>query len=65
MNMQLDFSSAYHPQTDGQMKAVNHFLGDMLRCLVHEHVKPWDQKLCQVEFAHNCVVNHNSGFSPF
>ena len=37
----------------------------MLRCLAGEHVKSWDQKLCQAEFAHNHVVNRSTGFSPF
>ncbi|GJR73904.1 putative nucleotidyltransferase, ribonuclease H [Tanacetum coccineum] len=40
-------------------------LGNLLRCLVGDHVKAWDQKLCQAEFAHNHVVNRSTGFSPF
>nr|GFB14598.1 hypothetical protein [Tanacetum cinerariifolium] len=35
------------------------------RCLVGDHVKVWDQKLCQAEFAHNHAVNRSTGFSPF
>ncbi|GKD01621.1 putative reverse transcriptase domain-containing protein, partial [Tanacetum coccineum] len=40
-------------------------LGNLLRCLVGDHVKAWDQKLCQAEFAHNHAVNRSTGFSPF
>ncbi|GJW08267.1 putative reverse transcriptase domain-containing protein [Tanacetum coccineum] len=29
------------------------------------HVKAWDQKLCQAKFAHNHAVNRSIGFSPF
>ena len=28
-------------------------------------MKSWDQKLCQVEFAHNHAVNRSTGFCPF
>ena len=62
---QLDFSNAYHPQTDGQTEVVNRSLRDLLRCLTGEHVKSWDQKLCLGEFAHNHAVNRSTGFSPF
>ncbi|GJX73526.1 putative reverse transcriptase domain-containing protein [Tanacetum coccineum] len=65
VNTQLNFSSAYHPQTDGQTEVVNRSLGNLLRCLVGDHVKAWDQKLCQAEFAHNHAVNRSTGFSPF
>ena len=65
VNTQLNFSSAYHPQTDGQTEVVNRSLGNLLRSLVGEHVKSWDQKLSQAKFAHNYAVNRRSGFSPF
>ena len=51
-------------KTDGQMEVVNRALGDLLRCLTSDHVRSWDQKLCQEEFAHNHAVNRSTGFSP-
>ncbi|GKE29988.1 putative reverse transcriptase domain-containing protein, partial [Tanacetum coccineum] len=65
VNTQLNFSSAYHSQTDGQTQVVNRSFGNLLRCLVGDHVKAWGQRLCQAEFAHNHVVNRSTGFSPF
>ena len=64
-NTQLDFSSAYHLQTDGQTEVVNRSLGDLLRSLTGEHVKSWGQKLCPVEFAHNHTMSRSTRFSPF
>ncbi|XP_026380121.1 uncharacterized protein LOC113274914 [Papaver somniferum] len=64
-NTRLNFSSAYHPQSDGQTKVVNRSLGDILRCMVGDNPKSWDQKLCQAEFAFNRSVNRSLGMSPF
>jgi hypothetical protein len=61
----LAFSSAYHPQTDGQTEVVNRSLGDLLRSLVTEHHNSWDQILPQAEFAYNDSVNRSTGKSPF
>ena len=61
----LNFSSVYHPQTDGQTEVVNSSLGNLLRCLVQDNLKSWDMKLCQAEFAHNHAVNRSTGYSPF
>lgn len=56
----LDMSSAYHPQSDGQTEVTNLSLGDMLRCLVGDHIKSWDTVLCKAEFAHYHVVNRST-----
>jgi hypothetical protein len=41
----LIYSSAYHPQTEGQTERVNQILKDMLRACVLEHQGSWDPNL--------------------
>jgi hypothetical protein len=61
----FSFSSAYHPQTYGKTKVANMSLGNLLRSLVTEQGRQWDQILVQVEFAFNNSVNMSTGKSPF
>ena len=61
----MDFRSVYYPQTDGQTEVVNRSLGNILHSLVEDHVKTWDQKLSQAEFAFNHLVNRSTGLCPF
>ncbi|GKB94978.1 putative reverse transcriptase domain-containing protein [Tanacetum coccineum] len=53
------------PWVDISMDFVLGLLHTQRGVLVGDHVKAWDQKLCQAEFAHNHVVNRSTGFSPF
>ena len=61
----LKFSSAFHPQTDGQTEVVNRSLGNMLRCLVGIKQGVWDLILSTAEFAYNNSVNRSTGKSLF
>jgi hypothetical protein len=53
MVTKLNFSSAYHPQTDGQIKRTNQILEDMLRACVLKYKKSWDKSLSYAEFSYN------------
>ena len=50
---------------DGQTEVVNRSLGNLLRYFAGDHMKSWDQKLCQAKFAHNHDVNRSTSFTPF
>jgi len=53
LGTQLICSSAYHPQTDGQIERVNQILEDMLRACVLSYGKKWDECLPLAEFSYN------------
>jgi transposase InsO family protein len=49
----LKFSSAYHPQTDGQIERTNQILEDMLRACALQDKLGWDKRLPYVELSYN------------
>jgi hypothetical protein len=53
MDTKLSFSSAYHPQTDGQTERTNQVLEDMLRACALQHGGSWDKSLPYAEFSYN------------
>jgi hypothetical protein len=61
----INFSSTYHPQTDGQTEVTNKSLGNILRILVSEHPNQWYLALPQVEFSYNDSPNISTWLSPF
>nr|GEX46023.1 reverse transcriptase domain-containing protein [Tanacetum cinerariifolium] len=50
LGTRLDMSTAYHPQTDGQIERTIQTLEDMLRAYVLDFGKGWDRHLPLVEF---------------
>jgi transposase InsO family protein len=53
MDAKLNFSSTYHPQTDGQTERTNQVLEDMLRACALQHGGSWDKSLPYAEFSYN------------
>ncbi len=62
---QLLFSTAYHPQTDGQTERANRVLEEMLRHYVSPMTGDWVRCLPLLEFACNSAHNDATGMSPF
>jgi hypothetical protein len=65
LDTQLRFSSAYHPQTDGQTKRVNHILEDMLRACAMQYGRSWDKSLSYAEFSYNNSYQESLKMVPF
>ncbi|GKB09116.1 putative reverse transcriptase domain-containing protein [Tanacetum coccineum] len=65
LGTQLDMSTAYHPQTDGQNKRTIHTLEDMLHACVLDFGKGWDKHLPLVEFSYNNSYHTSIKAAPF
>ncbi|GJZ17826.1 putative reverse transcriptase domain-containing protein [Tanacetum coccineum] len=65
LGTQLDMSTAYHPQTDGQSERTIQTLEDMLRACVIDFGKGWDRHLPLVEFSYNNSYHTSIKAAPF
>src|SRR6266566_5217671 len=65
LGTQLVFSTAYHPQTGGQMERVNQILEDMLRACVLTYGTSWEESLPYAEFAYNNSYQASLQMAPF
>ncbi|GJW00263.1 putative reverse transcriptase domain-containing protein [Tanacetum coccineum] len=59
MGTQLDMSTAYHPETDGQSERTIQTLEDMLRACVIDFGSSWDRHLPLVEKFPTITVYHS------
>ncbi|KAA0026019.1 pol protein [Cucumis melo var. makuwa] len=65
MGTRLDFSTAFHPQTDGQTERLNQVLEDMLRACALEIPGSCDSHLHLMKFAYNNSFQATIGMAPF
>jgi transposase InsO family protein len=65
LGTQLNFSTAYHPEIDGQTERTNQTLEDMLRMYVMDQQKRWEEFLPLVEFAYNNSYQSTIKMAPF
>ena len=65
MGTKLDFSSAFHPQTDGQLERTIQTIEDMLRACVLDLKGSWEIHLPLIEFAYNNSYHSSIEMAPF
>ncbi|GJU74473.1 putative reverse transcriptase domain-containing protein [Tanacetum coccineum] len=65
LGTQLDMSTAYHLETDGQSERTIQTLKDMLRACVIDFGKGWEKHLPLVEFSYNNSYHASIKAAPF
>nr|GFC10399.1 reverse transcriptase domain-containing protein [Tanacetum cinerariifolium] len=65
LGTQLNLSTAYHPETDGQSERPIQTLKDMLRACVIDFGNSWDRHLPLVEFSYNNSYHVSIKAAPF
>ena len=65
LGTRLNFSIAFHPQTDGQSKRVIQVLEDMLRGCVLDFPGSWNRYIPFMEFAYNNSYQSSIGIAPY
>ncbi|KAA0025360.1 DNA/RNA polymerases superfamily protein [Cucumis melo var. makuwa] len=65
MGTKLKFSTAFHPQTDGQLERTIQTLEDMLKACVLQFKGSWATHLSLIEFAYNNSYQSTIGMAQF
>ncbi|KAL5562060.1 hypothetical protein UlMin_031807 [Ulmus minor] len=65
MGTTLNFSTAFHPQTDGQSERTIQILEDMLRACVLDFKGTWNRYLPLIEFSYNNSYQATIGMAPY
>jgi hypothetical protein len=64
LNVKLNKSTAFHPQSDGSTERLNRTLQDALRCYINPRLDDWDTLLPLVQFAYNTTFHSSIGMTP-
>jgi len=65
LNMQLHFTSDYHPEGNGQTECTNQMLEQYLRVYCNYQQDNWSKLLPLAEFAYNNALSATTSVSPF
>ena len=65
LGIESKLSTAFHPQTDGQMERFNQELEQYLRMFIDHRQEQWPDQLGMAEFAYNNKMHSSTKVSPF
>ena len=65
MGIELSFSTAFHPKTDGQSKRVIQILEDLLRCCALDFGGSCSEHLPLVKFSYSNSYQASIGMAPY
>jgi len=65
LGIKCNFSTAFHPQTDGQTERVNQTLEQYLRMFCSYQQDNWADLLSSAEFTYNNTDHSSTKYSPF
>ena len=65
LGTRLNFSTTFHPQTDGQLERVIQVLEDVLRSCVIDYEVSWDRHIPLVEFVYNNSFQSSIEMAPY
>ena len=65
LGTRLNFSTTFHPQTDGQSERLIQVLEDMLRGCVIEFTGSWDRYVPLMEFVYNNSYQASIDMAPY
>lgn len=59
------FSTAFHPETDGQTERINQVIEQYIRLFTNDRQDDWVKLLPMAEFSYNNTPTSTTGYSPF
>ena len=65
MSIENNFTTTYHPQTNGQVERYNRTILAALRTYVADHPRDWDLYTDALTYAYNCQPHTSTSVAPF